>query len=91
MKKFFIIFGLFVFAVCVSAQTFVSTAPSKRNALIEEYTGVNCQYCPLGHKSTDQTVAAFPGRVFAINIHQGTFASQYTTQWENGSFTKKII
>ena len=83
MKKFFIIFGFFVFTVCASAQTFVSTAPSKRNALIEEYTGVNCQYCPLGHKSTDQTVAAFPGRVFAINIHQGTFASQYTTQWGN--------
>ena len=51
--------------------------------MIEEYTGVNCQYCPLGHKATDQTVEAFPGRVFAINIHQGTFASRFTTQWGN--------
>lgn len=25
----------------------------------------------------------FPGRAFAINIHQGTFATQYTTQWGN--------
>lgn len=65
------------------AQTFVATEPQRRNVLIEEYTGVGCQYCPLGHKATDQTVAAFPGRVFAINIHQGMFASQYTTQWGN--------
>ena len=86
MKK--LLKGVFLSAVlmtasAVTAQTFVSTQPGQRNALIEEYTGVNCQYCPLGHKATDQTVATFPGRVFAINIHQGTFAQRYTTQWGN--------
>lgn len=75
--------GMMLTAFVASAQTFVSTQPGKRNALIEEYTGVNCQYCPLGHKATDQTVEAFPGRVFAIIIHQGTFASRFTTQWGN--------
>lgn len=67
----------------VYAQSLVSTAPQKRNALIEEYTGVGCQYCPLGHKAVDEVSATYPGRVFAINIHQGTFASRYTTQWGN--------
>jgi len=66
-----------------SAQTFVPTTPQNRNVLIEEYTGVNCQYCPLGHKATDFTLNSFPGRSFAINIHQGPFATQYTTQWGN--------
>lgn len=83
MKIKMMLFGMMLMASVASAQTFVSTEPGKRNALIEEYTGVNCQYCPLGHKATDQTVEAFPGRVFAINIHQGTFASRFTTQWGN--------
>ena len=83
MKRKMMLVGMMLTACVASAQTFVSTQPGKRNALIEEYTGVNCQYCPLGHKATDQTVEAFPGRVFAINIHQGTFASRFTTQWGN--------
>lgn len=83
LKRKMMLLGMLLTACAASAQTFVSTQPGKRNALIEEYTGVNCQYCPLGHKATDQTVAAFPGRVFAINIHQGTFASRFTTQWGN--------
>lgn len=83
--------GMLLTACAASAQTFVSTQPCKRNALIEEYTGVNCQYCPLGHKATDQTLEAFPGRVFAINIHQGTFASRYTTQWGNALASQASI
>ena len=67
----------------ISAQTFVSISPSNRKVLIEEYTGVSCQYCPMGHKATDFTLKSFPGRAFAINIHQGMFATQYTTQWGN--------
>lgn len=83
MKKTTFVFAMLLMSVSAVAQTFVSTVPGKRNVLIEEYTGVNCQYCPLGHKATDQTLAAFPGRAFAINIHQGTFASRFTTQWGN--------
>ena len=40
----------------VQAQTFVSTTPGSRNVLVEEYTGVSCQYCPLGHKAVDFTL-----------------------------------
>ena len=71
---------MLLMSFAMSAQTFVSTTPGNRNVLIEEYTGVRCQYCPMGHKATDFTVNSFPGRAFAINIHQGMFASQYTTQ-----------
>ena len=61
----------------------MSTTPGNRNVLIEEYTGVSCQYCPLGHKAIDFTLKSFPGKAFAINIHQGVFASQFSTQWGN--------
>lgn len=48
---------------------FVSKTPSKKNVLIEEYTGVYCGYCPDGHKIVNGIVANNPGRVFAMNIH----------------------
>ena len=69
-------------AIAVS-QTIVSTRPTQRNVLIEEYTGVGCTYCPLGHKAVDFCLSSFPGRAFAINIHQGMFATQFTTNWGN--------
>ena len=83
MKKFVVVICVLAMVATVSGQTFISTQPGKSNVLIEEYTGVACQYCPLGHKTVDQTLAAFPGKAFAINIHQGTFATKFTTQWGN--------
>ena len=59
----------------VSAQTFVSTTPSYKNVVLEEFTGVACQYCPDGHRMVSEIVAAHPNRVFPINIHAGSFAA----------------
>ena len=83
MRRFILVASMLLTSFAVSAQTFVSTTPGNRNVLIEEYTGVSCQYCPLGHKAIDFTLKSFPGRAFAINIHQGVFASQFSTQWGN--------
>lgn len=84
MKKIVLsLLGLFS-AFAVSAQTpqFVSTEPANKNVIIEEYTGINCGYCPAGHKIVREYEEANPGRVFGINIHQGGFAANtYTTQW----------
>lgn len=86
MKKIVLsLLGLFS-AVAVSAQTpqFVSTEPANKNVVIEEYTGINCGYCPDGHKRVREYEAANPGRVFGINIHAGSYAANtYTTQWGN--------
>ena len=86
MKKIVLSFlGLFA-AFAVSAQTpqFVSTEPANKNVIIEEYTGINCGYCPDGHKRVREYEAANPGRVFGINIHAGSYAANtYTTQWGN--------
>jgi hypothetical protein len=58
----------------VFAQTLVSTAVQPRNAVLEEFTGVNCVNCPDGHIRANQLYAAFPGRVVLINVHSGGYA-----------------
>lgn len=58
----------------LNAQSFVSTEPSNRNALLEEFTGRNCGYCPDGHRIANEIAAANPGRFWAINIHAGSYA-----------------
>ncbi|HUH35859.1 MAG TPA: Omp28-related outer membrane protein [Moheibacter sp.] len=68
------------------AQTIVSTTPENRKAILEEFTGIHCQYCPNGHKIAEQILVQNPGKAFAINIHQGGFAGNnpdFKTQWGN--------
>ncbi|MDY0014891.1 MAG: Omp28-related outer membrane protein [Bacteroidales bacterium] len=60
-------------------SVFVNTMPQNRTVLLEEFTGVNCGYCPDGHRRADSTVAANPGVIYNINIHAGSFAANYKT------------
>jgi hypothetical protein len=64
--------------------THVSTQPTNKNVVLEEFTGVNCQYCPDGHKRANEIIKNNPGRVSVINIHQGSYAAvipDYRTEW----------
>jgi len=61
-------------AFSVKAQQFVSTTPTNRNVILEEFTGRNCGYCPDGHLIANQIMANNPGRVWAINVHAGGYA-----------------
>lgn len=86
MKKKLLTAVLLIIGIGAYAQidTIVSTVPSNKNVVLEEYTGINCGYCPDGHRIANQIAAANPGRVFLINIHQGGYAANtYTTQWGN--------
>ena len=66
------------------SDTIVSMTPSNRNVVIEEYTGINCGYCPDGHRRANEIMAANPDRVCVINIHQGSYAANtYTTSFGN--------
>lgn len=83
MKKIVLSFlGLFA-AFAVSAQTpqFVSTEAANKNVVLEEFTGINCGFCPDGHKIVKEYEEDNPGRVFGINIHTGSYAAMYQTQW----------
>ena len=70
MKRLtFTLLALLAFTCSLKAQMYVSTTPSNRNVLIEEFTGRSCPYCPDGHKIANQIMAANPGKVFCVNLH----------------------
>lgn len=77
-------------AMAQETPTMVSTEPQNRKILIEEYTGIGCQFCPLGHVAANGVAAAYPEQTFVINIHQGTFADgqdpDLTTEWGTALF-----
>lgn len=87
MKKIILsLVGIFLTIITIAQPTFVSTQPSNKNVVLEEYTGTNCTYCPDGHKRANEFAAANPGRVVLINIHQGSFAGSnpdYKTDFGN--------
>jgi len=57
------------------AQTIVSTVPQNKKVILEEFTGVNCVFCPQGHVIANNIKNANPSNVFLINIHVGGFAT----------------
>ena len=75
MKKvYLVLFVLLAFGFNLKAQQYVSTEPSNRNVILEEFTGRGCGYCTDGHRIANQIMANNPGRVWAINIHAGGYA-----------------
>ena len=84
MKKFtFALMALLVFTFSLKAQQYVSTEPTNRNVILEEYTGRSCPYCPDGHRYANEIMAAHPGRVFAINYHSTSMGSLSPTTAPN--------
>lgn len=81
MKKVLLTLMGAVLALGASAQTIVSTTPTTRNVVFEEYTGILCGYCPLGHQKVLEYGQAHPGKVVPINIHTGGYATAYQTSW----------
>lgn len=57
------------------AQLPVSTAPQNKKAVLEEFTGIYCGYCPDGHSIANAIYAADPTKVVLINIHSGGYAN----------------
>jgi len=64
------LFLFVLFATMANAQLPVSQTPQKKNALIEEWTGYKCPYCPGGHQTSDQLVAANPTKIFCVKMHE---------------------
>ena len=77
MKKLLLI--LLCLPMIGFAQTFVSTQPENKNVILEEFTGINCVYCPDGHRIAQDLHNANPNDVFLINIHTGSFANPQGT------------
>jgi hypothetical protein len=97
MKRFLSIFSGLLLFISVQSQTLVSTSPQLKNAVLEEYTGIHCVYCPEGHAIAAAILENNPGRAVAIAIHQGSFAvpsgsePDYRTPWGNALATQAGI
>ena len=88
MKKFtFLMCAVLACLLQVNAQQFVSTEVQNRNAIIEEFTGRNCGYCPDGHVIANSIVHANPGRVWAVNVHAGGYAPTSYPNFNTGVST----
>ena len=76
MKKFtFFVFTVLIFcAFVVKSQSIVVTTPQFKSVVLEEFTGIHCQYCPDGHVIAQALQDANPGKVVLVNLHQGGYA-----------------
>jgi hypothetical protein len=73
------------FALALQATAFaqlpVSTAPSNKTVVLEEFTGIKCVYCPDGHKIANNIKSSnTPGKVILVNIHTGGYAAPSGTE-----------
>ena len=76
MKKKLLLLVLLVTSfVAVGAQEFVTKEVTKRNVLIEEFTGKKCVNCPIGHIEAKYIEDMYPGRVWSINLHGGYYSA----------------
>lgn len=86
-KKIYLGILMSCFGYCAFAQTIVSTTPENRKVILEEFTGINCTFCPQGHAIAQNIQNNNQGDVFLINIHSGGYANpngnqpDFRTQW----------
>ncbi len=83
MKTFLRSVGLGIVAILIPglilSQHYVPLEPLEKNAILEEFTGVNCPNCPAGHQVMAQILATNPGRAFCVAYHP--YNSSYTTPY----------
>ena len=79
------IFGLAVFSMCdyvkkpyqniAPAPSTSTTGAVLRKFLIEDYTGHTCGNCPKAVDTINSIMSLYPGRVIAVGIHSGFYAT----------------
>jgi len=55
-------------------QSLVYDTPQNRTALLEDFTGLHCGYCPEGHAIMADLEVALTDRFVTVGIHAGDFA-----------------
>lgn len=75
MRRLTFILLSLLLPVIITAQTIVDTEPQDKSVVLEQYTGINCGYCPQGTQISNQIYDANPDRVVVIAVHSGGFAN----------------
>ncbi len=78
MRKLLLSLVLGLSTISLFAQIPVSTTPQNKKAIIEEFTGIHCGYCPDGHLIAQTILANNPGNAYMIAIHTGSYATPST-------------
>jgi hypothetical protein len=75
---------LFTLSVLVPSMAFgqslVSTTAENRTALLEDFTGIHCGFCPDGHAIMADLEEAHPDQIALIGVHAGPFATPSGTE-----------
>lgn len=74
MKKLLLLASLLTPMALLAGSYNVSTEPTLRGVLVEEYTGIHCGNCPDGHEIVAAMTESHP-QVSAIAIHAGSYAT----------------
>lgn len=74
MKKLLLFPILFGATFYSTSQVNVSTTPTDKVAVLEEYTGNFCTYCPDGHKIADQLDNTYGANIVTLKIQTGGFS-----------------
>lgn len=70
-----LLIGALLFSTGLFAQNLVPTIPQNKKVVLEEFTGINCVFCPDGHSIAQAIKDQNPEDVFLINVHTGGFAN----------------
>ena len=88
MRKILSILSIITISVgSLIGQSIVTTSPQYKSAILEEFTGIHCTYCPDGHLIGSTLYNNNPNRVVLINIHTGGYATpsagepDFQTSW----------
>lgn len=66
---------LLVFAPALAVgQSLVSTTPQNRTALLEDFTGIHCGYCPDGHAIMAGLADVHGEKLVSVGVHAGIYA-----------------
>ena len=76
MKSNIKILILFLFcSSMLNAQTIVSTTQENKKAIVEKFTGINCNYCPCADVTINNAISANPDNIIVIKVHEGGYAN----------------
>ena len=68
------LFPLLVIANSLQGQTIVSTTPENRRAVVEEFGGMYCVYCPHGHQILSELDDALADNLILLNYQNGPYS-----------------
>ena len=89
MKQYLLV--SFLFGALTASAWNVGTDPTRKSALIEEFTGIQCSNCPDGHRIATALANLHPEDVYIVAVHAGYFSDPRPGQPDFVTETGKAI